>query len=65
MAAPETKDNTTLTRLLVTPSQTGCLLGKGGSIIAEMRKLSGAHIRVLSKDQVPKGVSENEEIVQV
>ncbi|KAI0503454.1 hypothetical protein KFK09_014388 [Dendrobium nobile] len=65
MAVPETKDNSVLSRLLVTPNQTGCLLGKGGSIIAEMRKLSGAHIRVLSKDQIPKGVPENDEIVQV
>ncbi|XP_020582267.1 KH domain-containing protein HEN4-like [Phalaenopsis equestris] len=69
--ASESKDNTVSARLsvtaklLVTPNQTGCLLGKGGSIIAEMRKLSGAYIRVLSKDQVPKGLSENEEIVQV
>ncbi|KAL6850241.1 hypothetical protein ACP4OV_020868 [Aristida adscensionis] len=52
-------------RLVVSPNQVGCLLGKGGSIIAEMRKLSGAHIIVLSKDKVPKGVPENDEVVQI
>lgn len=65
LAVPDNKDNVVLSRLLVTSHQIGCLLGKGGSIIAEMRKLSGAHIRVLSRDQIPKGVAENDEIVQV
>ncbi|KAK8957127.1 KH domain-containing protein [Platanthera zijinensis] len=65
LAVPDNKDNVVLSRLLVSSHQIGCLLGKGGSIISEMRKLSGAHIRVLSRDQIPKGVAENDEIVQV
>ncbi|RZR71058.1 hypothetical protein BHM03_00003264 [Ensete ventricosum] len=65
MAVPDTKESTVLSRLLVTSNQTGCLLGKGGSIIAEMRKLSGAHIRILGKEQIPKGVPENDEVVQI
>ncbi|KAG6402617.1 hypothetical protein SASPL_134819 [Salvia splendens] len=64
-SAPESKDNTMLAKLLVSSHQIGCLLGKGGSVIAEMRKSTGAYIRILGKDQVPKNASENEEVVQV
>ncbi|XVE95106.1 hypothetical protein REPUB_Repub02eG0068100 [Reevesia pubescens] len=64
-AIPESKDKTMTTRLLVSSNQIGCLLGKGGAIIAEMRKSSGAHIRILGKDQVPKCASEGEEVVQI
>lgn len=51
-------------RLLVSSNQIGCLLGKGGAIISEMRKSSGAHIRILGKEQIPKCASENE-VVQI
>jgi len=51
--------------MLVSSNQIGCLLGKGGSVIAEMRKSSGAYIRILGKDQIPTCASENEEVVQV
>lgn len=64
-ALPDNKDQTVMARLLVSSNQIGCLLGKGGSIIAEMRKLSRAHIRILGKDQIPKCASEDEEVVQV
>ncbi|XP_039018525.1 RNA-binding KH domain-containing protein RCF3-like isoform X2 [Hibiscus syriacus] len=64
-AIPDSKDKTMMVRLLVSSNQIGCLLGKGGSIIAEMRKSSGAHIRILGKDQVPICASEGEEIVQI
>ncbi|KAK8600984.1 hypothetical protein V6N13_059275 [Hibiscus sabdariffa] len=64
-AIPDSKDKTMMVRLLVSSNQIGCLLGKGGSIIAEMRKSSGAHIRILGKDQVPKCASDGEEIVQI
>ncbi|CAH9097816.1 unnamed protein product [Cuscuta europaea] len=64
-ALPESKDSTMLARLLVSSNQIGCLLGKGGSIIAEMRKSTGAYIRILGKDQTPNCASENEEVVQV
>ncbi|KAF8404794.1 hypothetical protein HHK36_009683 [Tetracentron sinense] len=64
-AVADSKEKNVLSRLLVSSNQIGCLLGKGGSIIAEMRKLSGAHIRILGKDQMPKCVSENEEVVQI
>lgn len=64
-AIPDSKDKSVMARLLVSSNQIGCLLGKGGGIMAEMRKSTGAHIRILGKDQVPKCVSESEEIVQV
>ncbi|XP_065881277.1 KH domain-containing protein HEN4-like [Euphorbia lathyris] len=59
------KEKTVLARLLVSSNQIGCLLGKGGAIMAEMRKSTGAYIRILGKDQVPKCASENEEVVQI
>ncbi|XP_010245604.1 PREDICTED: KH domain-containing protein HEN4-like [Nelumbo nucifera] len=62
---PDGKEKPVIARLLVSSSQIGCLLGMGGSIIAEMRKLSGAQIRILGKDQIPKCAGENEEVVQI
>ncbi|KAL2340064.1 hypothetical protein Fmac_008004 [Flemingia macrophylla] len=62
---PDGKEHTILARFLVSSNQIGCLLGKGGSIITEMRKKSGAHIRILGKDKVPKCASEDEEVIQV
>lgn len=64
-AASDSKDKTLVSRLLVSSGQIGCLLGRGGAIIAEMRKLSGAYIRILGKDQIPSCASENEEVVQI
>jgi poly(rC)-binding protein 2/3/4 len=54
-----------LARVIVSSNNVGCLLGKGGCIIAEMRHLSGAHIRMLGKDKGPKCVSEEDEVIQV
>ncbi|CAL9195580.1 unnamed protein product, partial [Musa hybrid cultivar] len=53
------------TRLLVSTSRIGCLIGKGGSIISEMRKSTQANIRILSKENVPKVASEDDEMVQI
>ncbi|XP_073046477.1 RNA-binding KH domain-containing protein RCF3-like isoform X3 [Primulina eburnea] len=64
-AAPESKEKVMIAKLLVTSNQIGCLLGKGGSVISEMRKSTGAYIRILGKDQIPNCASENEEVVQV
>ncbi|KAK3124592.1 hypothetical protein QOZ80_7BG0588950 [Eleusine coracana subsp. coracana] len=59
------KESPAICRLVVSPNQVGCLLGRGGVIISEMRKLSGAHIVVLSKDKIPKGVPQNDEVIQI
>ncbi|ERN14218.1 RNA-binding KH domain-containing protein RCF3 isoform X1 [Amborella trichopoda] len=64
-AAPDSKEKNLVCKVLVHSNQIGCLLGKGGAIIAEMRKSSRAHIRILAKDQIPKCASDNEEVVQV
>ncbi|XP_026454250.1 KH domain-containing protein HEN4-like isoform X2 [Papaver somniferum] len=51
-------------RLLVPSQQIGCLLGKGGSIIAEMRRSTGASIRIFPREQVPKSGAQSDEVVQ-
>ena len=43
----------------------GCLLGKGGSIVSEMRKATKANIRISPKDEHSKCAEENDELVQV
>lgn len=53
------------TRLLVPSNQIGCLIGKGGNIISEMRRATRADIRVLPKDNVPKCALQNDELVQI
>ncbi|ESQ31444.1 hypothetical protein EUTSA_v10003637mg [Eutrema salsugineum] len=52
-------------RLVVPTSQIGCLLGKGGVIVSEMRKTTGAAIQILKVEQNPKCVSENDQVVQI
>lgn len=52
-------------RLVVANSQVGCLLGKGGAIISDIRKETGTSIRIFRRDQVPKCVSNNDEVVQI
>ncbi|KAG6741756.1 hypothetical protein POTOM_055035 [Populus tomentosa] len=52
------------TRLLVPSSRIGCLLGKGGVIIDEMRKLTKAIIRIPRKENLPKVASDDDEMVQ-
>ncbi|CAK9186073.1 unnamed protein product [Ilex paraguariensis] len=53
------------TRLLVPTSRIGCLIGKGGSIISEMRRITKANIRILSKENLPKVASADDEMVQI
>ncbi|XP_010550042.1 PREDICTED: KH domain-containing protein HEN4 isoform X2 [Tarenaya hassleriana] len=52
-------------RLLVPSSRIGCLLGKGGAIITEMRRMTKANIRILGKENLPKVASEDDEMVQI
>lgn len=53
------------TRMLVPTSQIGCLIGKGGTIISDMRRVTRADIRILSKEHLPKVASEDDEMVQI
>lgn len=52
-------------RLLVDQTQVGCILGKGGSIISELRRATGSSIRVLSKQEIPACAAPNDEVLQV
>ncbi|KAK8967082.1 KH domain-containing protein [Platanthera guangdongensis] len=52
------------TRLLVPAQQVGCLLGKGGSIITEMRRITGANIKIFVSEQLPKCAHPNDGLVQ-
>lgn len=61
----DSSDSLYTTRLLVPKSQIGCLLGKGGSIISEMRKISRAMIRILSKENLPEVANKDDEMVQI
>lgn len=61
----ESGDAILTTRLLVPSSRVGCLIGKGGSIITEMRNSTRASIRVLSKENHPKVASVDDEMVQI
>ncbi|GAA0167746.1 RNA metabolism protein [Lithospermum erythrorhizon] len=53
------------TRILVPTSRIGCLIGKGGSIISEIRRITKANIRILSKENLPKVAASDEEMVQI
>ncbi|KAE8698548.1 KH domain-containing protein [Hibiscus syriacus] len=59
------KGSNVTARLVVPSSQVGCLLGKGGATISEMRKVTGTSIWILGTDQFPKCVSGNDQVVQI
>lgn len=52
-------------RILVPTSRIGCLIGKGGSIITEIRRITKASIRILSKEDLPKVAAKDDEMVQI
>lgn len=53
-------------RLIVSKMHVGCLLGKGGKIIEQMRIETKTQIRILPRDHnLPRCVALSEEIVQV
>ncbi|KAH7286928.1 hypothetical protein KP509_32G028300 [Ceratopteris richardii] len=60
----ERDNHSFVVRLLVPSSQIGCLLGKGGSIVTEMRKITKANIRISPKDEPSKCAEQDDEIVQ-
>ncbi|XP_020222467.1 KH domain-containing protein HEN4 [Cajanus cajan] len=59
------KETHVTARLVVSSNHVGCLLGKGGAIVSEMRRVTGASIRIIGNDQVPKCVSDNDQMVQI
>eukprot|EP00250_Pteridium_aquilinum_P009151 c18475_g1_i1 orf=338-1951(-) len=61
----ERDNNSFMVRMLVPSSQIGCLLGKGGSIVTEMRKATKANIRISPKEESSKCAEEDDELVQI
>ena len=59
----ESADDVTA-RILVQGNQVGCLLGKGGSIIQQLRNDTGAGIRVLPSENLPQCALKSDELVQ-
>ncbi|KAL5056562.1 hypothetical protein RYX36_037244 [Vicia faba] len=51
------------TQLVVLSNQVGCLLGKGGVVVPEMRRETWASIRIIGTDQLSKCVSNNDQVV--
>ncbi|CAI0544995.1 unnamed protein product [Linum tenue] len=51
-------------RLLIPSRVIGCIIGKSGSIISEIRKRTNADIRI-SKGDKPKCAEANDELVEV
>lgn len=61
----DSSDSAISTRVLVPSSQVGCLIGKGGALISEMRSVTKANIRIYQNEDVPSIAREDEEMVQV
>lgn len=57
-------DDTATMRLLVPSKIIGCIIGKSGSIINEIRKRTKADVRI-SKGDKPKCADGNDELVEV
>ncbi|XP_023755747.2 KH domain-containing protein HEN4 [Lactuca sativa] len=51
------------TRLVISQNQMGCLLGKGGSIVADMKKMTGAFIKIVGAHQAPKCALKTDQVV--
>lgn len=58
------KENIITTRLVVPSGDIGCFEGRDGSL-AEIRRLTGANIQILRREELPVCVSGTDEIVQV
>nr|CAD1836253.1 unnamed protein product [Ananas comosus var. bracteatus] len=58
-------DDSVNARILVPNNQVGCLLGKGGTIIQQLRSETGATIRLLPSEHLPPCSMSNDELVQI
>ncbi|XP_015061704.1 KH domain-containing protein At4g18375 isoform X1 [Solanum pennellii] len=54
-----------VSRLLVHARHMSCLFANGGILIAELRRVTGASIRIFPREQSPKYGSHTEEVLQV
>lgn len=58
------KDNTITTRLVVPSSDIECLDGRDASL-SEIRRLTGANIQILPREELPSCLAKTDELVQV
>ena len=52
-------------KLLVPSDQIGCVIGKGGQIVQTIRSDTGAQIRILKDEHLPRCALSSDELVQV
>lgn len=52
-------------RLLVPSDQIGCIIGKGGQIVQNIRSDTGAQVRIVKDDHLPTCALSSDELVQV
>ncbi|CAM8974184.1 unnamed protein product [Rhodiola kirilowii] len=65
-AEPDIKRGTSVeARLVVPKNHIGCLLGKGGTTISEIRKITGTGMHILKTTEVPKCASDTDQVVQI
>ena len=62
---PQDEQHKLCLRMLIDRSQTGPLLGKGGSIITKMRQDSGAIIKIRQNHEVPPCAGPNDDLLEV
>lgn len=53
------------TRMLVNRTQAGSIIGKGGSIIKNIRETTGAHVKILPPEDLPQCALDNDRVVQI
>ncbi len=51
--------------MLVEQAQVGCVLGKGGDVISDLRRRTGANIRVSDKRDLPACAGSEDSLVAV
>ena len=54
-----------VTKLIVPSQRVGCIIGEGGTVISEMRRRTGAGIRVYTKEMRLNFLSPEDELVEV
>ncbi|KAF5182782.1 Rna-binding kh domain-containing protein rcf3 [Thalictrum thalictroides] len=64
LESDESKDSVVEARLLVPSHQVGCVIGKGGTVISEIRRASRTNMWVIN-DQVPSCAQENDTVVRI
>ncbi|XP_071727024.1 KH domain-containing protein HEN4-like [Rutidosis leptorrhynchoides] len=57
--------NSIFARLVIQPKQMGCLIGKQGSIMSDMRKVTGAFIKIVGGHKVPRCAPETDQVVLI